>query len=859
MTSAGRRLALCAQAVNHLTGLDFVQVVDPADQRVLRLFLVIEPDTTVPPMIAPAQVPPLAANVNAGPAVAAGPPLVVRVETAADGTPARIDGLAWRRVRGAVDTRVALEITMHEAGGFEPYRITLTHPRLDPLSRSLLFDFKQACPTGFDCEADEACEGDPLADVDIDYLARDFHSLRRALLDFAARRYPDWKEPIEADFGAMMMEIMAAMGDHFAYQQDRIDAETRFGSATQRASLAAHARLVDYRPFRGSPATGAVLFTARGPGGGIIPADSRLWAMAQTNPVPFSTRAPLWVHPFWNGLEAHNPDSASKCVGHGATSLMLVSSPATAAQTPAGVSRAAFLAGKRVMILSDPANAAFPRRAIPVTITGVEEFTDPLVLTAGNPTFVTRISWSADEAVAVELPYDGLSVGFNLADVAAGEPVEEIVRVGDAAALAAHQGALDPALIDRMAGLPPLIEREGPLERAGEGRDIILRWGLAATEGASLRHDAANRPEIAITEIVPPAGPVDPADPDLYSLFIDDPDGEDWSYRDDLLTGDLDTPLFTLEPGLWRTVQRHQLTYGSFAFRDYAADSGWTVRFASGDFGRGPVDGAVLRIRYHSDPGVIANLPSESLGLDPPPGIAIDPVVAALATDATNPLPLAGARPEESAADIRISAPQAFRADPRRAVRPEDYQRILAKLPFVQRANAVTCWTGSWSTDFVAVDPLDSVRLTPAQVERVEREIDCIRLATRDARRIDADYLDIDIDIAICVAPDAYAGEVIAAVTAAIASPGFFSPDNFTFGTPLIRSALEAAVQAVSGVRFVDAIRIRVHGLGDWRPFSEPELVPAANQIIRLQDDPDRAGMGILSIHSDRVAAQGGA
>jgi hypothetical protein len=856
MTTPGRRLALCAQAVPALTGLDFVQVLDPADQRRLRLFFVVEPDLTVPPLIAPAQVPLLAPGVDAGAPAAVAAGLTAAVATAAEGRPAAIAGLQWRRVRSVVDTRVALEIDMQAPGGFEPYRLHIGHAQLDPLSDSLLFDFKQACETGLDCEADRACPADPLEDVAVDYLARDFHSLRRALLDFSAARYPDWKEPVEADFGSMMMEVMAALGDHFAYQQDRIDAEARFGSATQRASLAAHAKLVDYRPQRGQPASGPVLFTAVA--GGVLPADSRVWARtgAETA-LAFSTVAPLWVHPFWNSLPAHQPDASATCIGHGATALMLRSSPAQAAQTPPGVSRADFLLGKRVMLLSDPADASRPRRAIPVTLTAVREFSDPLVLSAGLPSFVTEIHWSASEAVAVELPFDGLSVAFNLVEVAAGEPVVEHLRIGDEAALSAHHGALAADLAARMAALPPAVEREGPLLRDGTGRDIILRHGLAATEAGSLRHVASGLPDITVAQVRPPLAlpvplPVD--DAELFGLFVNDP-AADWSYVDDLLSADLDSTQYTLEPGLWRTVQRHQQPVGHFAFRDYAANGGWTLRFGSGDFGRAPPDGAVLRVRYHSDPGVAANLPSDCLSLSPTASGPADPAVAALASEARNPLPFLNAQAEEDAAAIRISAPEAFRARPRRAVRPEDYSAILGQKSFVQRADAVTCWTGSWSTDFIAVDPVGAVALSAAQQQGVDGEINCIRLATRDARRVDAAYLDIDLDVAVCVAPDAYPGEVIEAVREALRPPGFFAPDRFSFGMPLRRSALEAAIQAVPGVRFVDALRIRVHSQGEWRTFTEAELPAAPHQIVRLQDDPDRAAMGILSVHTDRVTS----
>jgi hypothetical protein len=41
----------------------------------------------------------------------------------------------------------------------------------------------------------------------VDYLARDFVSLRNALLDFASQRYPQWIEKIVADAGVMLAEV----------------------------------------------------------------------------------------------------------------------------------------------------------------------------------------------------------------------------------------------------------------------------------------------------------------------------------------------------------------------------------------------------------------------------------------------------------------------------------------------------------------------------------------------------------------------------------------------------------------------------------------------------------------------------
>jgi len=80
----------------------------------------------------------------------------------------------------------------------------------------------------------------------------------------------------------------------------------------------------------------------------------------------------------------------------------------------------------------------------------------------------------------------------------------------------------------------------------------------------------------------------------------------------------------------------------------------------------------------------------------------------------------------------------------------------------------------------------------------------------------------------------------------------FFHPDNFTFGTPLRRAALEAAVQVVAGVRAVESISIRVRGLIDWQPLSELVFEVADDQILRLQNDPLFPGRGTL-----RVTARG--
>ncbi len=77
---------------------------------------------------------------------------------------------------------------------------------------------------------------------------------------------------------------------------------------------------------------------------------------------------------------------------------------------------------------------------------------------------------------------------------------------------------------------------------------------------------------------------------------------------------------------------------------------------------------------------------------------------------------------------------------------------------------------------------------------------------------------------------------------------GFFHPDNFTFGTHLQRSVLEATIQAVPGVRAVRRMRVRVRGSRRFSDFRELRLEVGVDEILRLDNDPLRPGNGTLSL-----------
>jgi hypothetical protein len=80
----------------------------------------------------------------------------------------------------------------------------------------------------------------------IDYLARDYNSFRKALLDLIPAKLPEWTDRSEADFGIALLELFAYMGDILSYYQDRIANEAFLVTAQERRSVINHLRLIGY-------------------------------------------------------------------------------------------------------------------------------------------------------------------------------------------------------------------------------------------------------------------------------------------------------------------------------------------------------------------------------------------------------------------------------------------------------------------------------------------------------------------------------------------------------------------------------------------------------------------------------------
>ncbi len=99
----------------------------------------------------------------------------------------------------------------------------------------------------------------------IDYMARDYESLLRAMRDQIPAKLPEWQDfTNEADFGNVLLELFAHIGDILSYYQDRVANESFLGTARTRRSVIEHLRLIGYELGTAAPAAATLSLSVPG-------------------------------------------------------------------------------------------------------------------------------------------------------------------------------------------------------------------------------------------------------------------------------------------------------------------------------------------------------------------------------------------------------------------------------------------------------------------------------------------------------------------------------------------------------------------------------------------------------------------
>lgn len=93
----------------------------------------------------------------------------------------------------------------------------------------------------------------------VDYMARDYTSLLQAMRAQIPSKLPQWTDfSNEADFGNVLLELFAHIGDILSYYQDRVANESFLGTAQTRRSIIEHLRLIGYTLATAVPAAASL-------------------------------------------------------------------------------------------------------------------------------------------------------------------------------------------------------------------------------------------------------------------------------------------------------------------------------------------------------------------------------------------------------------------------------------------------------------------------------------------------------------------------------------------------------------------------------------------------------------------------
>jgi hypothetical protein len=641
----------------------------------------------------------------------------------------------------------------------------------------------------------------------IDYLAKDFDSFKHVLINAMGERVTGWQPTSEADLDQVIIDLIAADADELSDFQDRVMNEAYFGRARKRVSLARHARLMDYHIHQGNQAGTWVAvkvsvdsLVARGFG---------LWTGERWQ----DDRAVIFVsiheqHCFQdlNELHAYTWGGIVTALEKGSTAADIVS--------PDGTTQADADNLRDLLRREDVTRLVIEEKLNPETGTaaGRDKTTRQILrLLAGeaaaetihdpvNDSWVVRVHWQAQ---------DRLQQRFCFITRCPEQPAQEGVS------------AFHGNLIHVTHGRPHETTFYPPGTSLGSSDDTqFVRTDEAHYEKTSAWGTRCHLPHFPLAyQNTPPGG----EKPVRSTLSVEVSDFADpWREQSDLIESESDDTHFV--------VETDEL-------------NGSAVRLGNGINGRALPQDAVVTCRYQVGGGSLGNVGADRLtGFDGSPSGY--PQVQAV----WNPLDVIDGRDPEKPAEILRRVPQAYRARQLRAVTLEDYTRRAEELADVSHAFARYAWTGSWRTVRVAIDPQGTTELSEALRSRIARHLDAVRLIGEDLEVRSARYVALDIVLRLCAHPQFWPEDLAHELALEFAEgytadgrPGFFHPDNWTFGQPLHASQLMGRALSVKGVDRVLLVSMRRWNAGTGPTTSALTLQPKelpVNEIDVLELEP---------------------
>lgn len=103
-----------------------------------------------------------------------------------------------------------------------------------------------------------------------DYTDRDFDSIRERLFNLISSVFPTWTDRNVADFGNILVELFADVGDTLGFYQDNQARQSRISTATQRRALISLVKLIGYQAASATAATATLTIALPAPPAGDV-------------------------------------------------------------------------------------------------------------------------------------------------------------------------------------------------------------------------------------------------------------------------------------------------------------------------------------------------------------------------------------------------------------------------------------------------------------------------------------------------------------------------------------------------------------------------------------------------------------
>ncbi|MDP8888693.1 MAG: baseplate J/gp47 family protein [Thermoproteota archaeon] len=778
-------------------------------------------------------------------------------------------------------------------------QIDIPAQNFDVILSKVRFSFKIEC-SKFDC----ACPEPVLPKLDessIEYMAKDYSSFRKLILDRLSLLMPDWQERNPADIGMVMVELMAYVGDHLSYYQDAVGTEAYLGTCRRRISAMRHARLLDYLVHDGCNARawvcfkctsnsislpkGTVLLTGDGNNGDATVLINNNKTITQGSIEEEIARGVEVFETMYDALIYKSKNKMSFYTW-GESDCWL----------PIGCTKATIdLGGSKDLIDFSfvwekiPGNDQENLKEYLKRMFKLDWVSAATVSKTADENELIKFTHGDDEA-SIRLSGNSATLSINKASVLEFQVLEELsnehvvvsssLRPGDI--LLFEENTLSADLtpnplrcvavqltsatvnMDRLTGRE-LLEIEWNqddalpfalcLTKGGKTASTIYGNTILTDHGYTVQEEnlqplvVAGRyyPKLREKPLIHCGPEFNPASQSAFSAF-----NYDSKYIKPAI-------LLRDQNGLQWEPLRDLLSSGDFADKfvvEVEGDGIAYIRFSnanrkswSEDIEQGFF--APFEATYRIGKGTMGNVGAESIKRI---FFKEDQVPIGGIEEIRNPLPALGGKDAETIESIRHHAPQAFRKQ-ERAVTETDYQEALKNYPQIQKAIARRLWTGSWYTMFVAIDREGGLPIDGEFKAGVTKFLNAYRLAGYDIEIHEPVFVPLLISIEVCLKAGYYEGEVRYALIRTFSNKtledgtnGFFHPDNFTFGQPLYLSRIYEAAMAVEGVLSVTISKFQRWGKVAGRELDDGVLTADSLEILRLDNDPNFAEYGLINI-----------